>query len=51
MCSVFKKLVGAIWLMDFFDFPQVEFLDTTLPINGVSWFLIFLLLPKADWEE
>lgn len=32
--------------MDIINLPFMEFLDTTYPINGLVWFLIFLLLPS-----
>lgn len=34
--------------MDIFDFPYVEFLDTTCPINFWAWILIFLIIPNAN---
>lgn len=44
-----KKLITLIWIIDIlnigtsiFGFNLVEFLDVTLPINGLGWFLLAL---------
>lgn len=47
MNKVIDKILTVIWLIDIlnigtsiFGFNLVEFLDITLPINGLAWFLI-----------
>ena len=43
MYKIFNALLGIIWVMDIFDFPCVEFLDTTCPINnGYLTFMVDL---------
>lgn len=39
-------LVHIIWILDVLNIPQLEFLDTTVPINGLAWLLIFLVMPN-----
>ena len=48
MYKMFNALLGIIWVMDILDFPCVEFLDTTCPINFWAWILIFLIIPNAN---
>lgn len=40
-------LVHVIWILDIINIPQMEFLDTTIPINTLAWFLIFLFMPSV----
>lgn len=48
MYNTFKALLTIIWILDMINVPQMEFLDTTLPINFLGWLLIFLFLPKGE---
>ncbi len=41
-------ILTIIWILDILNFPCVEFLDTTIPVNGLAWFLIWLLIPSAE---
>ena len=34
MYKTFKALIKIIWILDVLNIPQLEFLDTTYPING-----------------
>ena len=45
MYKIFKALLSIVWIMDILNFPIVDFLDTEIPINGLAWFLIFILIP------
>lgn len=38
------KLIFIIWLFDILNLPFMEFLDTTVPINGLLWLLIFIIM-------
>lgn len=49
MYKIFRALITLIWIADILDFPQVEFLDTTYPVNFLAWFLIFLFLPSTTY--
>ena len=49
--KLFRFLLVLIWIIDIlnigisvFGFNLVEFLDVTLPINGLAWALIFIFL-------
>lgn len=44
---MFKALLAIVWLLDVVNFPGLEMLDTTYPINGWIWFFIWLLLPAS----
>ena len=45
MYKTFKALLAVVWVLDILNMPFMEFLDTTYPINGWAWFLIWLFLP------
>lgn len=36
--------IFIIWILDIIDCPFMEFMDTTIPINILSWFLIFTII-------
>lgn len=40
-----------IWVMDILDFPCMAFLDTTLPINTLGWFLIWVFIPETNKKD
>lgn len=44
-----ESLITLIWIADFMNIPGLEFLDTTLPLNGWFWFfaILFGALSKA----
>lgn len=46
MYNIFKALINIIWILDICNFPQVEFLDSSFPINTLAWFLIFMFMPS-----
>lgn len=48
MYKTFKALVIITWILDIINVPAMAFLDTSLPINWLGWFLIILLLPACD---
>lgn len=45
MYKLFKAILTIIWVIDILDFPCVQFLDTTIPINFLGWFLIWEFIP------
>lgn len=45
MYKIFKTILTIVWILDICNFPQVEFLDTSFPINGLAWFLFWVLVP------
>lgn len=47
MYKTFKALLLIVWILDILNLPAMSFLDTTLPINGLAWFLILLFVPTA----
>lgn len=40
-------ILTIIWILDILNFPCMNFLDTTLPINTLAWFLIWLFIPST----
>jgi len=44
-------ILTIIWILDILNFPCVEFLDTTIPINGLAWLLIWLLIPNTGKRD
>lgn len=46
MYKIFYAMIMIIWVGDVLNFPQLECLDTTYPINFLGWLLILILLPS-----
>ena len=46
MYKVFLAVLNIVWVLDILDIPCMKFLDTTVPINTLAWFLIFMLIPS-----
>ena len=57
MYKTFKAMIIMVWVMDILNFTQMEFLDTTYPVNFLAWFLILMFLPdtrttiKHTWQK
>lgn len=47
MYETFKAILIIIWICDILNMPFVECLDTSIPINGWAWLLIWILIPSA----
>lgn len=45
MYRMFYSLLTIFWILDILNFPFMEMFDTTYPINGGFWFLIWMFLP------
>lgn len=48
MYKIFNAILTVIWILDIVNIPCLEFLDTTIPINTLAWFLIWLFIPKTS---
>lgn len=48
MYKIFRALIIIVWVLDVINIPQMEFLDTTVPINFLGWLLLFLFLPPSQ---
>ena len=53
--AVFKTILVIIWIIDILNIDFVineihiaEFLDTTIPLNGSFWLLVWLLIPTIN---
>lgn len=46
MYKIFKAILTIIWILDFLNIPQMEILDTTIPINALAWLLIWMFIPS-----
>lgn len=44
MSDIFEKFIFVFWLFDILNFPFMEIFDTTIPINGLAWLLIWIFL-------
>lgn len=42
--KMINKILIVIWILDILNMPFIEFLDTTIPINGLAWLLIWLFV-------
>lgn len=49
MYKIFKACLDIFWLFDILNLPFMEMFDTTYPINGWAWFLIFLIIPSTNY--
>jgi len=43
-----KTAILIFWIMDILDMPFMEMFDTTYPLNGIFWFLVFILADITD---
>lgn len=44
-------ILTIIWILDILNIPCMEFLDTTIPINFLGWFLIWIFIPSTKNKE
>lgn len=43
MYKVLYALIHIFWILDVLNMPFMEMFDTTYPINGWAWLLIFVV--------
>lgn len=48
MYKIFSALLTIVWILDIINIPALEMLDTTYPINGLAWLLIWILVPSVS---
>lgn len=48
MYKIFNSLLTIVWVLDILNLPFMEFLDTTYPVNGWAWLLIWLFIPAVS---
>lgn len=48
MYKIFKAILTIIWILDILNIPQMEILDTTIPINTLAWLLIWIFIPESN---
>lgn len=48
MYKVFNALLSIVWVLDILNLQFMQLLDTTYPINTLTWFLIWLVLPSTE---
>lgn len=49
---MYRLLYAALtifWIFDIINLPFMEQFDTTYPINGLAWLLIWIFIPSADY--
>lgn len=51
MFRIFRTIIEIFWILDILNMPFMEMFDTTYPINGVAWFLIWIALLLETSEE
>lgn len=39
-----RCVIIVFWILDICNMPFMEIFDTTYPLNGLFWFLIFIFL-------
>ena len=55
MKRLLEIIICMIWILDIVNCSFMKFMDTTIPINELGWFLIFsaiypLLFDDEDFE-
>lgn len=55
MFKILKTLILIIWLIDILDIDFIingvhvaQFLDVTVPLNGLFWFLLWASIPTSS---
>lgn len=48
MYKIFYSILTIFWLLDIMDMPFMQMFDTTYPINGWAWFLIWMFVPSTE---
>lgn len=51
MYKIFKAILLIIWILDIINIPCLEFLDTTVPVNTLAWFLIWFFIPSTSKRD
>ena len=44
MVGILKFLILIFWVLDITDMPFMEIFDTTYPMNGLFWWLIWIFV-------
>lgn len=44
MEKLFRTILTIIWILDILNIPQLQVLDTTIPINTLAWILIWIFV-------
>jgi len=47
MYGIFYTALVIFWIMDILNLPFMQMFDTTYPINGWFWLLVWILIPSA----
>lgn len=48
MYKLFYAALTIFWILDIVNFPFMEMFDTTYPINGLVWFLVWIFVPSTS---
>lgn len=48
MFYIFESAITIFWICDILNMPFMQMFDTTYPINGLAWFLIWMFLPEVE---
>lgn len=48
MYKFLYAVITIFWILDILNLPFMQMFDTTYPINGWAWFLIWIMLPSTQ---
>ena len=48
MYALFYGALIIFWIFDIINLPSMKMFDTVYPINGLAWWLIWMLLPTPS---
>lgn len=48
MYNIFYSVLIIFWIFDIINMPFMQMFDTTYPINGWAWFLIWMFIPSTE---
>lgn len=46
-----KTLITIFWIMDILNFPWMDVFDTKYPLNGLFWFVFWILASNIDCDN
>lgn len=46
MYKTFYACLAIFWILDILNLSFMEIFDTTYPINGLEWLLIWIFIPS-----
>lgn len=49
MYRLFYIALTIFWIFDIINMPFMKIFDTTYPVNGLAWLLIWIFIPGTNY--